>query len=138
MKEFSESIIKNSLLQHLIPIYLLKEILIGYQMLQTCYRSPTFQTRFTQNSCDPTGHMQTSIPNRKSTQCNNQSIQGLLRREEGSRRSTHRVGVESTGCESCAETVERRLPVRLRTPPHQLHESLHNHTIDILPACRKT
>lgn len=35
-----------------------------------------------------------------------------------------RVGVERTGCESCAEAVQRGLPVCLRTPPHQLNESL--------------
>lgn len=35
-----------------------------------------------------------------------------------------RVGVERTGGERRAEAIERRVPVRLRAPPHQLHKPL--------------
>lgn len=35
-----------------------------------------------------------------------------------------RVGVEGTRRESCAEAIQGRFPVCLRTPPDQLNESL--------------
>lgn len=35
-----------------------------------------------------------------------------------------RVGVERTWRESCAQAVQRRFPVCLRTPPDKLNESL--------------
>jgi hypothetical protein len=46
------------------------------------------------------------------------------RRRIWRRSITHRVGIQRTGRQCRAEAVQRRLPVRLRAPPHKLHESL--------------
>lgn len=50
------------------------------------------------------------------------------RRRIWRRSITHRVGIQRTGRQCRAEAVQRRLPVRLRAPPHKLHESLQRGT----------